>query len=71
MVWFELMGNDGLKHLINAESIMSITYNPKTDLTMIEAIRSAFPAFYAHGNVMSEIRKALTSKEHDVIRIGD
>jgi hypothetical protein len=71
MVWFELMANDGLKHMVNAASIMSVHYNPKTDMTVIECLRSGFPVFYAHGNIMSEMRKALTNNEHDVIRIGD
>ena len=72
MDWFCMTNADGEKIIINANAIMDVKYLKDTNLTVIDYIRSAYPSTYVRGNVMTEIKKVLSSHNNNyVTQIGD
>lgn len=72
MDWFEVTTyKDNIKTLINAESILKLSYSKDTDLTVIEYQRGAYPATYLKGNYMPDIKRLLSSHDHYVSKIGE
>jgi len=71
MNWFYLTTSDGERTLINADTIMNVKYLKDTDLTVIEYIRSAFPATFIRGNILLDIKRILTAHDNWVTQIGE
>jgi len=71
MNWFEMTDADGGKHLINAESIMEMTYSADTNLTIISVNRAAYGSLYIRGNVIPEFRKIFSANNYFIGRIGE
>lgn len=71
MNWIEVTTAKNEKELINVESILKISYFEESDLTMIEFIRGAYPATFVKGNIVSNIRKFLASKDNGIARTGE
>ena len=70
MDWFEVTNTDGEKILINASTIMSVRYNEKTNLTIIDFIRAAWASVYVNGDITLNVKRLLSSHDHYVSKIG-
>ena len=52
--------------LINAETITSVYYEEKTNLTVINLTRSAYPSIFVEGNIMPEYEKKFSGLGHKI-----
>ena len=64
--WFEVTTTDGEKELINANAIMSITYDKESDATIISFIRAGIGSTYIRGDITRDIKRLLSSHDHYV-----
>ena len=69
MDWFKVTDTNNIKRIINANTIMFISYLEDTDMTEITFARSAYSPLFVKGNVMRDIERLLSSHDHYVSTI--
>ena len=70
MDWFIVKDSDDRKVMINAESIMTVSYAKDTNLTVINFTRTAYPPLYVRGDITPDIKRLLNAHEHYVSNVG-
>ena len=67
--WFKVTTTRGEKELINANAIMSVTYDKESDATIITFIRAGIGSTYVRGDITRDIERLLSSHNNYVSTI--